>query len=196
MAAQRWDEARPLLVRAGDAALRMGVGADAATIYSTLCLLERQRGDPAAALDAARLGQARCGEVPGLLWDECECLRELGEFPARLNRLNRLAVMLQPEPVILVTLGLALINAHRWRRRRSGRCVQRLHEVIATRRLPLRSPASKSRRGNRRGGSTIAHGAGRGCGQSRCARRAVAIAALTMPLGRGEREGGRHARAA
>ncbi len=110
MAAQRWDEARPLLVRAGDAALRMGVGADAATIYSTLCLLERQRGDPAAALDAARLGQARCGEVPGLLWDECECLRELGEFPARLNRLNRLA-MLQPEdPVILVTLGLALIN--------------------------------------------------------------------------------------
>lgn len=110
MAAQRRDEARPLLVRAGDAALRMGLGTDAASIYSTLCLLERQQGNAAAALAAAHLGQARCGEVPGLLWDECECLRELGEFPARLNRLNRLAMLQPDDPVILVTLGLALIN--------------------------------------------------------------------------------------
>lgn len=110
MAQQDWDAARQMLGRAGVSAQRMGIGADAAHIYSTLCALERRCGNVAAALAAAQLGQQRCGEVPGLLWDECECLREMGQMPARLNRLNRLAMLQPDDPVILAALGLALIN--------------------------------------------------------------------------------------
>ena len=110
MAQAQWDSARQKLDRAADAAQRSGVGSKASRVYEMIGALERQRGDLAAALTAIELGQRRCGEVPALLWDECEYLREIGAKPQRLRRLNRLAFLQPNDPVILAELGLALVN--------------------------------------------------------------------------------------
>jgi len=68
------------------------------------------RGDNDAALQHARHGLAVCGEVPGLIWEECEALRALGRTGERMLRLNRLAALQPSDPVVLVELGLALLN--------------------------------------------------------------------------------------
>lgn len=68
------------------------------------------RGDGESALQHARHGLAMCGEIPGLIWEECEALRALGRIGERMLRLNRLAALQPRDPVVLVELGLALLN--------------------------------------------------------------------------------------
>ncbi len=68
------------------------------------------RGDAEGALQHARQGLAACGEIAGLIWEECEALRTLGRTPERVLRLNRLAALQPHDPVILVELGLALLR--------------------------------------------------------------------------------------
>ena len=68
------------------------------------------RGDADAALQHARKGLAVCGEIPGLIWEECEALRALGRLTERAIRLNRLAALQPSDPVVLAELGLALLD--------------------------------------------------------------------------------------
>lgn len=68
------------------------------------------RGDADGALQHAREGLAVCGEIPGLIWEECQALGALGRNAERVLRLNRLAALQPRDPVILVELGLALLR--------------------------------------------------------------------------------------
>jgi protein O-GlcNAc transferase len=63
-------------------------------------------------LRAVREALADCGEVPGLIWEECECLRALGFSQERLQRLNRLAALQPKDAVILAELGRALLRSN------------------------------------------------------------------------------------
>jgi protein O-GlcNAc transferase len=83
----------------------------AVAAFAELASLEHDAGDAAAALTAARAGQALCGEQPWLLWEECQALRLAGRADERLRRLNRLALLQPNDRVILVELGLALLGS-------------------------------------------------------------------------------------
>lgn len=100
-----------LLRRAVESARRRELGAQALPIHSELLIA--MRNEPAEARLAAVLtALADCGEVPGLLWEACECLRTLGRAQERLHRLNRLAALQPRDPVILAALGLALLGSN------------------------------------------------------------------------------------
>jgi len=106
----RTDAAREHLQRAIAGARAMAIGHEAAPIFAELAVLERRAGRHDASLAAARLGLHHCGEIAGLIWEECEALRALADAPQRLRRLNRLALLQPDDPVILVELGLALLD--------------------------------------------------------------------------------------
>jgi protein O-GlcNAc transferase len=97
-----------MLRRATASARERGLAALALPIHSELVVALRE-GDANERLRAVREALADCGEVPGLIWEECECLRALGEKYARVLRLNRLAALQPKDPVVLAELGLALL---------------------------------------------------------------------------------------
>lgn len=98
------------LERAIAGARRLALRADAAPLYAELAALVRTQSRPADALAAVRAGLAQCGDVAGLVWEECECLRELGRTAERAARLNRLAALQPNDAAVLAELGLALIH--------------------------------------------------------------------------------------
>jgi protein O-GlcNAc transferase len=110
----RNDEAINLLRRAIAGARRRGMASQTLPIHTELIIALR-RGSANDRLTACRDAQRDCGEVPGLLWEECECLRELGMRQDRLARLNRLAALQPNDRVILAELGRALLgsNSHK-----------------------------------------------------------------------------------
>lgn len=87
----------------------MGFRAEAAPLFAELSAYWRARGNPTEALKHARGAQSVCGEVPILIWEESEALRELDRTMDRVLRLNRLAALQPNDPVVLVELGLALM---------------------------------------------------------------------------------------
>jgi protein O-GlcNAc transferase len=96
---------------AAKSARSRGFAAQALPIHSELLVVLRV-DDAATRLHAAREALADCGEIPGLIWEECECLRALGRVHERLHRLNRLALLQPRDPAILAALGLALIGSN------------------------------------------------------------------------------------
>lgn len=98
------------LQRAINGARRLGLRSDAAPLYAELATLARTQSRPADALATVRAGLAHCGDVAGLVWEECECLRELGRTAERAARLNRLAALQPNDAAVLAELGLALIH--------------------------------------------------------------------------------------
>jgi protein O-GlcNAc transferase len=108
-AAQRSDEAIAMLQTAIRSARERGLASQSLPIHTELLIWLRD-GAPQERLIAARDAQRDCGEVPGLLWEECECLRALNESYARALRLNRLAALQPRDAVILAELGLALVH--------------------------------------------------------------------------------------
>jgi protein O-GlcNAc transferase len=99
------------LRRAIESARSRGFAAQAMPIYAEL-LVALRGADATTRLQAVRQAQSDCGELPGLIWEECECLRALGRSQERLYRLNRLAALQSRDPVILAELGLALIGSN------------------------------------------------------------------------------------
>lgn len=88
---------------------RLGLRAEAAPLFAELSAYWRAQANPLEALKHARGAQSICGEVPILIWEESEALRELGRTMDRVLRLNRLAALQPNDPVVLVELGLALM---------------------------------------------------------------------------------------
>lgn len=99
------------LRRASVAARVRGLAAQALPIHTELIVALRS-GDASSRLDAVRNAIADCGEIPGLIWEECECLRALDMRQDRLMRLNRLAALQPKDPVILAELGRALLGSN------------------------------------------------------------------------------------
>lgn len=104
------DAARRHLVTAVHGVMRLGLREDGVSVYTELVTFEREQGNSAHALRVARHGQAQCGEVPALLWAECEALQQLGDESTRLHRLNRLARLQSDNVTVLAELGLALLK--------------------------------------------------------------------------------------
>ncbi|MBL8308899.1 MAG: hypothetical protein JNL19_00610 [Burkholderiales bacterium] len=98
------------LQRAVQGARRLGLRADAAPLFAELATLERAQARTTDALATVRSGLAQCGDIAGLVWEECECLRELGRSAERAARLNRLAALQPNDAAVLAELGLALIH--------------------------------------------------------------------------------------
>jgi protein O-GlcNAc transferase len=103
------DKALLMLRSAIAAARERGLAAQSLPIHQELVIALRAE-DTALRLVAVREALADCGEVPGLIWEECDCLRILNEKYARLKRLNRLAALQPKDHVILAELGLAFAN--------------------------------------------------------------------------------------
>lgn len=99
-----------LRLAAGSARAR-GLASQSLPIYTEL-LIALRAADAATRLSAVRAALADCGEIPGLIWEECECLRALEMRPERLQRLNRLAALQPKDPVILTELGRALLGSN------------------------------------------------------------------------------------
>jgi protein O-GlcNAc transferase len=110
-AAQRSDEAIAMLQTAIRSARERGLASQSFPIHSALIVALRG-SDAHARLAAARDAQRDCGEVPGLIWEECESLRALNMRQDRLVRLNRLAALQPNDRVILAELGLALMSSN------------------------------------------------------------------------------------
>jgi protein O-GlcNAc transferase len=110
-AAQRIDDAVPMLQTAVRSARQRGLASQSLPIHSELIIALRDH-DVETRLTAIRDAQRDCGEVPGLIWEECECLRELGMRQDRLLRLNRLAALQPKDRFILAELGLALLSSN------------------------------------------------------------------------------------
>jgi protein O-GlcNAc transferase len=108
---QQVGDAIVMLRAAVQSARRRGLASQSLPIHSEL-LIALRSSDAKARLVAARDAQRDCGEVPGLLWEECECLRALGLRHDRLLRLNRLAALQPQDRVILVELGRALLGSN------------------------------------------------------------------------------------
>jgi len=99
-----------LVQRAIMGARRLGLRADAAPLYAELATTLREIGKLDDSLAAARAGLEHCGELGGLIWEECQALRALGKHGQRAARLNRLAALQPADPVVLAELGLALLE--------------------------------------------------------------------------------------
>ncbi|MGL4229967.1 MAG: hypothetical protein ACRDAM_16605 [Casimicrobium sp.] len=104
------DKALTLFRDALTSARTRGLAKETLPIHSDRIVALRE-ADARVRLNAVREAMADCGEVPGFLWEECECLLALNEKHLRLLRLNRLALLCSDDPVILAELGLALANS-------------------------------------------------------------------------------------
>jgi protein O-GlcNAc transferase len=104
-------ESIAMLRRAINSARERGLASQSFPIHAELLVALRER-DAGERLAAARDAQRDCGELPGLIWEECESLRLLGMRQDRLARLNRLAALQPNDRVILIELGRALLGSN------------------------------------------------------------------------------------
>jgi protein O-GlcNAc transferase len=123
--ARRNGTAIEMLRRAIASARERGLASQSLPIHSELVVALRE-SNPQERLLAARDAQQDCGEVPGFIWEECECLRALAQTKQRLIRLNRLAALQPNDAVILAELGLALSRSNS-----SHQAMKPMREAIA-----------------------------------------------------------------
>ncbi len=104
-------EAENALVQAAQRSAARALGAAALPIFVELISLLQHTRQYEKALNVIERGLSQFGELPGLVWEQCECLDALGQSGKRLQRLNRLAALQPNDPVVLIALGKALLSS-------------------------------------------------------------------------------------
>jgi protein O-GlcNAc transferase len=107
----RGESSLEMFARALAAARARGLAKQSLPIHSDRIIALRNESAEVR-LRAVREALSDCGEVPGLIWEECECLRALGLSQERLRRLNRLAALQPKDAVVLAEFGRALLRSN------------------------------------------------------------------------------------